>query len=83
MAMDRPRAMDRSRGAPLTDRPNAETGSRIVRCPACTGPAIYGSDNPYRPFCGARCKNGDLASWGTEQMRIAEQSLDSLGEQEQ
>ncbi len=82
MATDEFRAKNRSRDTSDTDRPNDEIGERTVRCPACTGPAVYSAANPYRPFCGARCKNGDLADWATEQMRIAEQTSDLLEEHE-
>jgi hypothetical protein len=43
---------------------------RIVRCPACGGPAVYGPENPYRPFCSARCRQIDLGAWASEQFRL-------------
>lgn len=44
---------------------------RTVRCPACGGDSRYASDNPYRPFCSARCKNMDLGAWASEDFRVA------------
>lgn len=43
---------------------------RTVRCPACGGDSRYASDNPYRPFCSARCKNLDLGAWASEDFRV-------------
>lgn len=40
--------------------------SRTIRCPGCGGPSVYSADNPYRPFCSARCKNHDLGAWASE-----------------
>jgi len=43
---------------------------RFVKCPACGGSSVYGPDNPYRPFCCARCKNLDLGAWASESFRV-------------
>ncbi|WP_432721939.1 DNA gyrase inhibitor YacG [Jeongeupia wiesaeckerbachi] len=43
---------------------------RIVNCPQCGEPAIYGPDNPFRPFCSRRCRLIDLGQWADEQYRI-------------
>lgn len=43
---------------------------RIVRCPGCGGDSIYGSSNPYRPFCSQRCKNADFGAWASEGYRV-------------
>lgn len=43
---------------------------RLVKCPACGGASVYGPDNPYRPFCCARCKNVDLGAWASESFRV-------------
>jgi endogenous inhibitor of DNA gyrase (YacG/DUF329 family) len=42
-----------------------------VRCPACGGDSIYSSDNPWRPFCSARCKGVDLGAWASEGYTLA------------
>ncbi len=43
---------------------------KLVVCPACGGPSVYASSNPYRPFCCARCKNIDLGAWANEDFRL-------------
>ena len=53
---------------------NAEATTRIVRCPHCGGDSIYGPSNPYRPFCGARCKGLDFGAWADESFRMAAQT---------
>lgn len=42
------------------------TGARTIRCPGCGGPSVYAADNPFRPFCSARCKNNDFGAWASE-----------------
>jgi len=44
---------------------------RIVRCPTCGGDSVYSSENPYRPFCGQRCRSIDLGAWASESYRVA------------
>ena len=43
---------------------------RTVICPGCRGPSIYSAQNPYRPFCSARCKGMDLGAWASEAFAI-------------
>lgn len=31
------------------------------RCAVCSKPVV--ADNPYRPFCSARCRQVDLGRW--------------------
>jgi hypothetical protein len=31
---------------------------------------VYGPENPYRPFCSARCRQIDLGAWASEQFRL-------------
>jgi endogenous inhibitor of DNA gyrase (YacG/DUF329 family) len=50
---------------------------KAVRCPACGGPSRYASDNPYRPFCGERCKQHDLGAWASESFALPEQLPDN------
>ena len=38
---------------------------RTVLCPRCKTPAVYGPDNPHRPFCSERCQLIDLGVWAT------------------
>ncbi len=42
-----------------------------VRCPGCSGPSLYGPDNPWRPFCSERCRQTDLGAWASESYRVA------------
>ena len=42
----------------------------IVTCPQCKGNSVYAPRNPYRPFCGERCKNLDLGAWASESFRV-------------
>ena len=43
---------------------------RMVTCPACRQPSVYGPGNPWRPFCSARCRGNDLGAWATEDYRV-------------
>lgn len=43
---------------------------RRVRCPACGGESVYAPENPFRPFCSARCKNVDFGAWASEAYRV-------------
>ena len=43
---------------------------KIVTCPQCKGNSVYAPRNPYRPFCGERCKNLDLGAWASESFRV-------------
>jgi endogenous inhibitor of DNA gyrase (YacG/DUF329 family) len=43
-----------------------QKGVRVIRCPGCQGPSVFSTDNPYRPFCSARCKNNDFGAWASE-----------------
>jgi endogenous inhibitor of DNA gyrase (YacG/DUF329 family) len=43
---------------------------RKVRCPRCGEEAVWGPENPWRPFCSERCKLIDLGAWASESYRI-------------
>ncbi|GAB3476184.1 DNA gyrase inhibitor YacG [Polaromonas eurypsychrophila] len=43
---------------------------KIVVCPACSGPSVFGPNNRFRPFCSERCKNVDLGAWASESFRM-------------
>jgi endogenous inhibitor of DNA gyrase (YacG/DUF329 family) len=49
---------------------SSATVYRIVSCPACKGDSIYGTANPFRPFCSERCKNADFGAWASESYRL-------------
>lgn len=57
----------------MTRAPDARPPARKVSCPACGGVSLYGSENPHRPFCSARCKGLDLGAWASEQFRLPAQ----------
>lgn len=54
--------------------PASQAATRIVTCPACGQDSLYTPDNPYRPFCSARCKGIDLGAWASEQFRMPTES---------
>ena len=43
---------------------------RTPRCPGCGATCAYAVDNPYRPFCSARCKNNDFGAWASERFSV-------------
>ncbi len=43
---------------------------KMIRCPGCGGPSVYGQRNEYRPFCSARCKNNDFGAWASERYAV-------------
>ena len=45
---------------------------RVIRCPGCGGPSVYSTENAYRPFCRARCKNSDFGAWASEGYAVPE-----------
>lgn len=51
---------------------NVPVGSdvRWVDCPTCGARAPYHASNPWRPFCGARCRSRDLGAWASERYRL-------------
>jgi endogenous inhibitor of DNA gyrase (YacG/DUF329 family) len=40
----------------------------------CRGPSLFGTGNPWRPFCSERCRNVDLGAWASEGYRVATQA---------
>ena len=52
----------------MTSTPAAR---RIVSCPTCHGESVFAPENPFRPFCSARCKNNDFGAWAGEAFRVA------------
>ncbi|MGH9452413.1 MAG: DNA gyrase inhibitor YacG [Terriglobia bacterium] len=41
-----------------------------MRCPICKRETVY-EGNPFRPFCGERCKMVDLDNWLSGRYRIS------------
>ncbi len=48
----------------------ASRPARVVACPACGRNAVFGPENPSRPFCSERCRTTDLGGWADERYRI-------------
>ncbi len=46
------------------------SAARTIRCPGCGGASVYSTDNPFRPFCSARCKNNDFGAWASEAFAV-------------
>jgi endogenous inhibitor of DNA gyrase (YacG/DUF329 family) len=60
----------------------ASSEERLVPCPACGAPALFGAQNAFRPFCSKRCRLTDLGAWATESYRIAVREEDDGGKPE-
>ncbi|WP_395667575.1 DNA gyrase inhibitor YacG [Rhodoferax sp.] len=43
---------------------------KMVPCPACGADSVFAPSNPFRPFCGERCKSLDLGAWADEAFRV-------------
>ena len=56
--------------------PSASGPTRMVQCPRCRGPSVYGSSNRFRPFCSERCKAIDFGAWSSENYALHEQPTD-------
>ena len=52
---------------------------RTVRCPGCGAACVYAVENPYRPFCSARCKNHDFGAWASERFSVAADAAADAG----
>lgn len=55
---------------------------RIVTCPGCRGPAVYGPGNRWRPFCSERCRSVDLGAWASERFRVPAENPPDPGDGE-
>jgi len=62
---------------PSTNIDHTVPPTKVVRCPACSGPSLYAPSNAFRPFCSARCKNLDLGAWASESFKLPAVSADS------
>jgi hypothetical protein len=52
-----------------------------IKCPRC-GKETEMAGNPFRPFCGERCKVVDLGNWISGTYRIPEERSDEDTEDE-
>jgi len=50
---------------------------RIGKCPICRKEAPW-QDNPYRPFCSARCRTLDLGAWASDTYRILGEKAEQM-----
>lgn len=74
---------DDPRSGPTPPPPTSGARVLTVTCPTCRGPAVYGAVNPWRPFCGQRCKQIDMGAWAAEDYRMpAAPPPDDLDERE-
>ena len=53
--------------------------ARTVPCPSCGKPALFAPSNPWRPFCGERCRVKDLGAWASESYRIPAKPAEEEG----
>ena len=53
---------------------------RQVPCPTCRHPSLFAPSNPWRPFCGQRCRNHDLGAWASEGYRVPDPTPGAVGE---
>ena len=56
-----------------TPEPPAPAKPRMVPCPSCQSPALFSPENPWRPFCSARCQGHDFGAWANEAYRVGTQ----------
>jgi len=48
-----------------------------LKCPICKKPTSW-QDNPFRPFCGERCKLVDLGKWADGSYAVAAEPAPSV-----
>jgi endogenous inhibitor of DNA gyrase (YacG/DUF329 family) len=46
-----------------------------IVCPTCQKQGSWKQDNPFRPFCSARCKLIDLGEWADESRKIPSDTI--------
>jgi endogenous inhibitor of DNA gyrase (YacG/DUF329 family) len=56
--------------APPPGTPLPPPKPRTVPCPSCRRPTLFSPENPYRPFCSARCQGQDIGAWASESYRV-------------
>ncbi len=55
---------------PAPTPPGSAASGPTVPCPTCRRLTVYRRDNPFRPFCGERCKQIDMGAWAAEDYRV-------------
>lgn len=53
-----------------------DDGVKRVPCPRCGQPALFSSQNRWRPFCSERCRQMDLGAWASESYRVPTRPAD-------
>lgn len=66
---------------PTLPAPALPSFEKTVTCPGCSGPSLYAPSNAYRPFCGQRCKLGDLGRWANEEFSVGTTPPDDTPDQ--
>jgi len=44
--------------------------TRVVNCPSCRKPVVWGPASAFKPFCSDRCRLLDLGAWASEKYAI-------------
>ncbi len=61
--------------------PDTRSAPLEVKCPGCGEATWYTPENPWRPFCSARCQGHDFGAWANEAYRVeAPPSTEDLDE---
>ncbi len=54
----------------MTAENTSSTVTRVVKCPSCSKPVVWGAAATYKPFCSDRCRLLDLGAWASEEYAI-------------
>ncbi|MGYP006349092197 len=54
----------------MNDTTKDNNPSRVVSCPSCREPVIWGPTSAFKPFCSDRCRLLDLGAWASEKYAI-------------
>jgi len=54
----------------MTAENTSSSVTRVVKCPSCSKPVVWGAAATYKPFCSDRCRLLDLGAWASEKYAI-------------
>lgn len=54
----------------MSEKNQASPIPRIINCPSCSKPVVWGPGAPFKPFCSDRCRLLDLGAWASEKYAI-------------
>lgn len=54
----------------MTAENSSSSVTRVVKCPSCSQPVVWGTASTFKPFCSDRCRLLDLGAWATEKYAI-------------